>query len=106
MLIAAELTERIIGLAIAVHRSTGRQLLESACEQCLCCELRQAGIACERQVPVPVICKGIIIGEGFRADIVVAREMILEIKAVAVRSPCHCEERSDEATSVARRTLV
>lgn len=55
MLIAGELTEQIIGLAIEVHRNTGRGLLESAYEQCLCHEVRQAGIACECQVLVPVM---------------------------------------------------
>jgi len=89
MLIAGELTEQIIGLAIEVHRNTGRGLLESAYEQCLCHELRQAGIACERQVLVPVMYKGMAIGDGFRADIVVAGEVILEIKAVAAILPAH-----------------
>ena len=90
MLIAGELTEQIIGLAIEVHRNTGRGLLKSADEQCLCHELRQAGIACERQVlPVPVMYKGMAIGDGFRADIVVAGEVILEIKAVAAILPAH-----------------
>ena len=89
MLIAGELTERIIGLAIEVHRHTGRGLLESVYEQCLCHELRRAGIPCERQVPVPVFYKGITIGEGFRADIVVAQELILEIKSAAAILPAH-----------------
>jgi GxxExxY protein len=89
MLIAGELTEEIIGLAIEVHRNTGRGLLESAYEQCLCHELRQTGIACERQVLVPVMYKGMAIGDGFRADIVVAGEVILEIKAVAAILPAH-----------------
>ncbi|HUB11501.1 MAG TPA: GxxExxY protein [Acetobacteraceae bacterium] len=89
MLIAGELTERIIGLAIEVHRNTGRGLLESVYEQCLCHELRQAGIACERQVLVPVVYKGITVGDGFRADIIVQREVILEIKAAAAILPAH-----------------
>ena len=91
MLIAGELTEQIIGLAIEVPSQThaGRGLLKSAYEQCLCHELRQAGIACERQVLVPVMYKGMAIGDGFRADIVVAGEVILEIKAVAAILPAH-----------------
>ena len=89
MLIAGELTEQVIRLAIDVHRHTGRGLLESVYEQCLFHELREAGIFCERQVPVPVIYKGLSIGEGFRADIVVARQVILEIKAVAAIVPAH-----------------
>ena len=89
MLIAGELTERVIGLAIEVHRNTGRGLFESVYEQCLCHELREAGIPCECQVPIPVIYKGLSIGAGFRADIVVAREVILEIKAIASILPAH-----------------
>ncbi len=89
MLIAGELTERVIGLAIEVHRHTGPGLLESVYEQFLCHELRDAGIAFERQVAIPVIYKAAPIGDGFKADIVAARAVILEIKAVAAVLPVH-----------------
>jgi GxxExxY protein len=89
VLIAGELTEQVIGLAIEVHRHTGPGLLESVYEQCLCHELREARIEFERQVAIPVIYKAMSIGEGFRADIVVAREVILEIKSVAAILPAH-----------------
>ena len=89
MLIAGELTEQVIGLAIEVHRHTGRGLLESVYEQCLCHELREAGIPFERQVAIPVFYKSRPIGDGFKADIVVGREVILEIKAVAAILPVH-----------------
>jgi len=89
MLLASGLTERIISLAIEVHRHTGRGLLESVYEQCLYHELHQAGLAAERQVGIPVTYKGAQIGEGFRADIVVERQVILEIKAVAAILPAH-----------------
>lgn len=89
MLVVEALTERVIGLAIEVYRHTGPGLLESVYEQCLCRELREAGIAFERQVPVLVMYKGAAVGDGFRADIVVAGEVILEIKAVASVLPAH-----------------
>jgi GxxExxY protein len=89
MLIAAQLTERIIGLAIEVHGCTGRGLLESVYEECLCYELRQADIPFERQVAVPVIYKGLVMDAGFRADIIVAGQVILEIKSVASLLPVH-----------------
>ena len=89
MLIAGELTEQVIGLAIEVHRHTGRGLLESVYEQCLAHELREAGIPFERQVPIPVFYKSRPIGDGFKADIVVAGQVILEIKAVAAILPVH-----------------
>ena len=89
MLVDEQLTERIIGLAIDVHRHTGRGLLESVYEQCLCYELHLADIPFERQVGVAVIYKGIPLDEGFRADIVVDRKVILEVKAVANLLPAH-----------------
>jgi GxxExxY protein len=54
-----KLTERIIGLAIEVHRELGPGLLESAYEECLCSELRQNGLSHERQVPLPVVYKSL-----------------------------------------------
>jgi GxxExxY protein len=89
MLIAESLTERIIGLAVEVHRQTGRGLLESVYEQCLCYEFRLAGIPFDRQVGVPVIYKGLPLDEGFRADIVVDRTVIVEVKSVATILPAH-----------------
>jgi GxxExxY protein len=64
------LTERVIGLAIAVHRALGPGLLESAYEECFCLELREAGIAFARQVPLPVLYKGIRLDCGYRLDVV------------------------------------
>ena len=76
------LTERIIGLAIEVHRIGGPGLLESVYAGCLCRELDQAGVPFRRQVAVPVVYKGAAIGLGFRADIVVDGAVIVEVKAV------------------------
>jgi GxxExxY protein len=89
VLVAEKLTERIIGLAIEVHRHTGTGLLESVYEQCLCHELKQAEIPFERQVLVPVFYKAALIGDGFKADVIVARQVILQIKAVAAILPAH-----------------
>jgi GxxExxY protein len=89
MLLAEQLTERIIGLAIEVHRHTGRGLLESVYEQCLCYELQQTDIPFARQAAVPILYKGVVMGDGFRADIVVDRKVIIEIKSVAAIQPVH-----------------
>ena len=89
VLLAEELTEQVIGLAIEVHRHTGPGLLESVYEQCLSYELREAHIPFERQVGIPVIYKSKPIGDGFKADIIVAGEVILEIKSVAAIVPAH-----------------
>jgi len=83
------LTERIIGLAIEVHRKTGPGLLESVYAACLCFELEHAGIPLSRQVSIPVTYKGMSIPLGFRADIPVDGIVILEIKAVPALLPAH-----------------
>jgi GxxExxY protein len=76
------LTERIIGAAIEVHRTLGPGLLESIYREALLIELRLRGIAAEREVEVDVIYKGHVI-KGQRLDILVAREVVVELKAVA-----------------------
>jgi GxxExxY protein len=76
-------------LAIEVHRQLGPGLLESAYEECLCYELNQASIAFARQVPLPVVYKGVKLDCGYRLDIVVEREVILEIKAIERFQPIH-----------------
>lgn len=83
------LTEKIIGLAIEVHRTVGPGLLESVYAECLALEFAQAGIGFEAQVTVPVVYKGITIPMGFRADIVVENTIVIEIKAVASLLPAH-----------------
>jgi len=83
------LTDRIIGLAIEVHRVLGPGLLESAYEECLCHELKQAGMAFVRQVPLPVIYKTVKLDCGYRLDIVVAKRVILELKTVERLLPVH-----------------
>ena len=83
------LTELVIGLAIEVHRTLGPGLLESAYEECLCVELEQAGIAHARQVPLPLVYKGRRLDCGYRLDVVVQNELILEIKSVEQLLPIH-----------------
>ena len=83
------LGERIIGLAITVHRHLGPGLLESAYEECLCLELREAGIAHHRQVPLPVVYKGIRLDCGYRMDIVAENELVIEVKSVEQLLPIH-----------------
>ena len=75
------LTQRIIGAAIEVHRILGPGLLESIYEEAICHELTLRGIAFERQVEVDVHYKGVTI-KGQRVDILVEKEVIIELKAV------------------------
>jgi GxxExxY protein len=77
-----ELSNRVIGCAIEVHRVLGPGLLESTCEQCLACELGQAGIEFKLQHPLPVHYKGIRLDCGYRVDVLVQGQLILELKSV------------------------
>jgi GxxExxY protein len=83
------LTDRVIGLAIEVHRSLGPGLLESTYEECLCYEFSQHGIQFQRQVPLAVHYKDVRLDCGYRLDIVVERNLILEIKSVEQLSRLH-----------------
>ncbi len=83
------LTERVIGLAIDVHRQLGPGLLESAHEECLCFELKQNGIVHFREVPLPVVYKDVRLDCGYRMDVVVEEELVVEIKAVERLMPIH-----------------
>jgi GxxExxY protein len=77
-----ELTGRIIGCAIEVHKELGPGLLESAYEAAFSKELSISGIEYQRQVALPLNYKGERLDCGFRIDLMVANEVIIEIKAV------------------------
>ena len=77
-----ELTERIIGAAIEVHRTLGPGLLESIYEEALCIELGLREISFQRQAEVDVHYKGHII-KGQRIDLLVAGEVVVELKSIA-----------------------
>jgi len=76
-----ELTEKIIGAAIAVHRELGPGLLEATYESALCVELDDVGLRWSRQLVVPVIYKGRTIGE-YRLDLMVEERVVVELKSV------------------------
>jgi GxxExxY protein len=81
-LLHEELTEKVIGAAIEVHRALGPGLLESAYEECLCRELDLRGLAFQRQVPLPVEYKGVKLDCGYRLDLIVQDAVILELKCI------------------------
>ena len=82
-------TSPIIGAAIEVHRSLGPGLLESAYEECLCHELHLRGLDCKRQVPLPLLYKGLKLECGYKIDLIVRDEVVLELKAVERLLPIH-----------------
>ena len=81
-LIHEELTEKVIGAAIEVHRELGPGLLESAYEECLCHELHLRGLSFQRQVSLPVRYKTVSLDCGYKLDLVVENAVILELKCV------------------------
>lgn len=84
-----ELTDQVIGACIEVHRALGSGLLESAYEECLCHELSLRKLAFERQVPLPVTYKAVKLDCGYRLDIVVEQQLVLELKTVEALLPIH-----------------
>lgn len=77
-----EITREVIGAAIEVHRSLGPGLLESAYQRCLCRELELRGIQFERELPLPVTYKGIVLDCGYRLDLLVGGTVVIETKSV------------------------
>ena len=75
------LTERVIGCAIAVHRALGPGLVEATYEEALCIELTEERLRFSRQVRIPVIYRGRLIGE-YRPDLVIEDAVVVEIKSV------------------------
>lgn len=86
---ASPVARQIIGSAIEVHRVLGPGLLESAYERCLARELRGANLDVKNQVEIPVVYKGDAIDCSYRADLIVANEVLVEVKSVASLSPLH-----------------
>jgi GxxExxY protein len=84
-----ELTRIIIGCAIEVHKQLGPGLLESAYEECTSYELSSNGLFIERQVPVPVIYKKVKLDVGYRMDILVEREVVVELKSIECLTQVH-----------------
>ena len=79
----------VIGCAIEVHRALGPGLLESTYEICLCHELNLRVIPFERQKPIPVAYKEVKLDCGYRADLIVDRRLLVEIKAIDQTSAIH-----------------
>ena len=84
-----ELTGKIIGAAIKVHKTLGPGLLESAYQQCLKWELEKIGLFVETEVPIPVVYEEVKLDYGYRADLVIERKIIIELKCVDLLKDVH-----------------
>jgi GxxExxY protein len=83
------LTEKIIGCAISVHRTFGPGLLESIYQECLVIELRLTALKVERERRIPLIYRGVTVGQGFKLDLVVEGKVVVEVKAIQDLAPVH-----------------
>ena len=84
-----QITEKIIGCAIEVHKNLGPGLLESAYEECLYYELHNIRLVVRKQVPMPLLYKEIKLDAGYRIDLVVEDKVIVEIKSVDAIADIH-----------------
>ena len=84
-----QVTEKIIGCAIEIHKTLGPGLLESAYEECLCFELSQCGLSFRRQLPLPLKYKGVKLDCGYMMDLVVEDLIVVELKTVEKLPPIH-----------------
>ena len=84
-----KLSRSVIGCAIEVHRTLGPGLLESTYRQCLAYELSEAQIPFQMELPLPVRYKNILLDCGYRIDLLVSADLIVEIKSVETLLPIH-----------------
>jgi GxxExxY protein len=87
-----EISRHIVNTAIYVHRSVGPGLLESVYECVMQHELEKLGLSIDRQVAVPFVYEDIRMPIGFRADLVVNKKVVIEIKSVEALAPLHAKQ--------------
>jgi GxxExxY protein len=84
-----QITGEIVAASIKIHKVLGPGLFESVYEEILFYELTKRRLFCERQVPIPVLYDEIKMEIGFRADIIVEKQVIIEIKSLEKLAPVH-----------------
>ncbi len=84
-----ELANKIIGLAIEVHKALGPGLLESAYKECLFYKIKQAGFSVEKEKPMPLVFENVKLDCGYRIDLLVENKLVIEIKSVIALNNIH-----------------
>lgn len=84
-----EISEKIIGCAIQVHKALGPGLLESAYQECLYFELKEIGLYVEKQKALPLVYKEVKLDVGYRLDLLVENKVIVELKSVEALNEVH-----------------
>ncbi len=87
------LSRRVLGAAFRVHSELGPGMLESAYRACLAYEVEKLGLEVRREVAVPLVYGGVkLVDVGYRIDLLIANELIVEVKAVEAIAPVHCAQ--------------
>jgi GxxExxY protein len=84
-----EIANKIIGLAIEVHKALGPGLLESAYKECLMYKIIQSGMFAEKEKPMPLVFEEVKLDCGYRMDILVEHKLVIEIKSVEALNDVH-----------------
>ena len=84
-----EISKKIIGCAIEVHKQLGPGLLETAYQECLLYELKQAGLKVRKEKPMPIVYKEVKLDHGYRIDLLVEEKVVIEIKTVEAFTDVH-----------------
>lgn len=84
-----ELTGKIIHCAIEVHKALGPGLLESSYKECLYFELKEAGLIVEKEKALPLVYKNVKLDCGYRIDLLVENQIVLELKSVEALNDVH-----------------
>lgn len=84
-----EISNKIIGCAIEVHKQLGPGLLESAYQECLYYELKLLGLKVQKEIPMPIVYKDVKLDHGYRIDLLVEERVVIEIKTVEFLNEVH-----------------
>lgn len=84
-----EIANRVIGIAIRIHRNIGPGLLESAYKECMYYEILQSGLYAEKEKAMPLIYENIKLDCGYRMDLLVENKLVIEIKSVDALNDIH-----------------
>ena len=88
-MIENELSNKVIGLAIEVHKALGPGLLESAYKECLFYKIRQEGLIVEKEKAMPLVFEDVRLECGYRMDLLVENKLVIEIKSVDALNDVH-----------------
>lgn len=84
-----EISYKVIGTAIEIHKKLGPGLLESVYENVLAYDLRELGFEVKQQVPMPLVYKDVMMEVGYRLDMLVNNKLIIEVKSIDASAPVH-----------------